>query len=260
MGLNELLPKVTDPYERKARLWPALLALFPLIAMMELLYGAKLSALMNIAMLAISCGGLFLLTNICREIGKRLEPKLYREWGGKPTTQLLRHRDASIEGVTKLRYHSFLAGNINVPFPKPEDETINNIAADDVYQSAVRWLLNQTRDTKKYELLFQENITYGFRRNALGLKPFGLASALCSIIWILLACDVITISSVYFINKEALLALPETAIISLAGSLVMLLMWMLFFTKESVRTAAFTYAETLLRSCDTLNGKKLKED
>jgi len=42
--------------------------------------------------------------------------------GGKPTTQLLRHRDTTIEAVTKRRYHLFLAGKINEAFPDAAQE------------------------------------------------------------------------------------------------------------------------------------------
>ena len=78
--------------------------------------------------------------------------------------------------MTKQRYHAFLAGKINVPFPDKNQEANNSMAADEVYQSGVRWLLNHTRpeDNKKFELIFKENVAYGFRRNALGVKPLGL--------------------------------------------------------------------------------------
>jgi hypothetical protein len=46
--------------------------------------------------------------------------------------------------------------------------------------------------------------------------------------------------------------MSSTAIGSLVCSTVMLLVWLFFITKASVRTAAFTYAEMLLRACDVL--------
>jgi hypothetical protein len=252
MELKEIIEKVTDPYERNARLYPALLALFPLIAMVIGLYGPKASTLSNILITAGSCGGLFLVTNLGRESGKRLEPKLFGEWGGKPTTQLLRHRDGRIEGVTKERYHAFLSGKIKKPFPTRDEEAHDPGAADDIYQSGVRWLLNQTRDTKKFGLLFKENITYGFRRNALGLKPIGWPLSICCVLWVLTTHGVFKLSADHFCDKTALMGLPETAIASLTASMFMFAAWTLFFTKSSTRTAAFTYAETLLRTCDVL--------
>jgi hypothetical protein len=253
MGLNDLVAKVTDPYERQARLYPALLALFPLIAMLELLYAPKISVLTNVLVLAGSCGGLYLLTNVCRDLGKRVEPKLYEVWGGKPTTQLLRHRDNTIEKVTKRRYHAFLANKINEPFPDKEQEATNQSAADDLYQSAVRWLLNQTRDTQKFGLLFRENITYGFRRNALGVKPIGVLISIGSLIWVILSQGVLATSMPYYIDFNSLKALTDMAVISLIISGAMLLVWVLVFTRAFVRNTAFTYAEMLLRACDALN-------
>lgn len=252
MGLNDLAAKVTDPYERKARLWPALLALLPLIVTVELQYAYILSVLSNVITLAAASGGLYLLTNLCRELGKNLEPRLYKEWGGKPTTQLLRHSNTTIEGVTKRRYHSFLSGKIKESFPDAAQETNNPTGADDVYQSAIRWLLNHTRDTKKFGILFSENIAYGFRRNTLALKPIGLTIVFVSLVWTLAAQGIITMSSPYLFNTSAVASLSDMSVISITISLVMLLVWVAFFTRRSVRTAAFTYAETLLRACDVL--------
>ncbi len=66
------------------RLYPALLALLPLLVLITLLYAPKATALSAAFTIAVSCGGLYLMTNLCRELGKRLEPKLYKSWGGKP--------------------------------------------------------------------------------------------------------------------------------------------------------------------------------
>ena len=193
MTLDNLVAKVTDPYERQARLYPALLALLPLLATVVLLYAPQASSFSVALTIAVSCGGLYLLTNLCREFGKRLEEQLFQQWGGKPTTQLLRHRDKSIESVTKRRYHLFLATKINHTFPDEDQEKHNPDAADGIYQSGIRWLLNHTRpdDSKKFDLLFKENIAYGFRRNALGLKPLGLIISIVSLLWALVAADVL---------------------------------------------------------------------
>ncbi|MGA9883523.1 MAG: hypothetical protein WBQ34_07380 [Candidatus Acidiferrales bacterium] len=86
MTIENVVAKVTDPYERPARLYPALLMLLPLLALIMLLYGPKATALTTAVTVAVSCGALYLTTNLCRELGKRLEEKLYHEWGGKPTT------------------------------------------------------------------------------------------------------------------------------------------------------------------------------
>jgi len=254
MTLDDIVAKVTDSYDRQARVYPALLALLPLFALVTLLYGSKASALTGVLTIAVSCGGLYLMTNFCRELGKRLQERLYREWGGKPTTQLLPHRDGTIEGVTKRRYHAFLAAKINAAFPDREQEESNPYTADETYQSGLRWLVDHTRpeDGKQFDLLFRENIVYGFRRNALGTKPFGLAIAIGSLLWVLAREKVISGSTWRLVDLAALGRLSDAAVASIVVSTVMLLAWVFFFTKSSVRNAAVTYAEALLRTCDTL--------
>jgi len=251
MGLVEVFVKTNDPYDRNARLYPALLALFPLVAMLVTLYGISASALTNSVGIAFSLVIIFTMMNISREMGKRLELKVFDSWGGKPTTILLRHRDKRIDGVTKRRYHKFLSSKIDESFPDSQQETSNSDLADEIYQSATLWLLNKTRDKKKFNILFNENITYGFRRNSLGVKPIGLVISICCILWVLITYGVIqTINPIY--NYVALTTLPVTATTSIAVSTIMLFGWLFFFTKTSLHTAAFTYAKTLLIACDDL--------
>lgn len=254
MTLDDIVAKVTDPYDRQARLYPALLCLLPLLALITLLYAPNVSALTAVVTLAVSCGGLFLMTNICREMGKRLEERLFHEWGGKPTTQLLRHRDALIDSVTKRRYHAFLASKISTSFPDAEQEKSDPSKADEVYQSGARWLLDHTRPDsgKQFDLLFRDNVTYGFRRNALGVKPVAITIAIGCLIWTLAKEHVLLGDAGRVVNWSTLPQLSPQATASLSVSAVMLLVWVFFFTRASLRTSAFSFAQALLRTCDTL--------
>ncbi|MBK5274369.1 MAG: hypothetical protein JJE30_04895 [Desulfuromonadales bacterium] len=250
MGLTDILSKVTDPYERQARLYPALLAGMPVIVMATVLYSSN-SVVTAASTVAASCGGLYLLASIARERGRCLEPILYSAWGGKPTTQLLRHSDRNIEGPTKRRYHTFLSRMINLEFPNEIEEKSDPVNADEIYQSAVRWLLNHTRDKSKHKMLFEENIAYGFRRNAYGLKSIGISICLATSAWVLITEGIVKVG-----NESGILFNPASAStasnISLAVSMAMLLVWVSYFTENTVRNAAFTYAETLLRACDKI--------
>ena len=254
MTLDDIVAKVTDPYDRQARLYPALLCLLPLLSLVALLYAPDVSALTGAMTIAVSCGGIFLMTNICREMGKRLEERLYRQWGGKPTTQLLRHRNGVIDSVTKRRYHAFLGAKLNLTFPDADLENNDPAKADEAYQSGARWLLDHTRPDaeKKFDLLFKDNITYGFRRNALGAKPLGTVIAIGCLLWVLAKDQVLAGTNRQIVVWAALGQLSPPSIASLLVSGLMLLVWMFFFTKTSLRTSAFTFAETLLRTCDTL--------
>jgi hypothetical protein len=254
MTLDDIVAKVTDPYDRQARLYPALLCLLPLLSLITLLYAANISALTGVVTMAVSCGGLFLMTNICREMGKRREEKLFREWGGKPTTQLLRHRDGVIDSVSKRRYHAFLAAKLSISFPDAEQEKLDPAKADEAYQSGARWLLDHTRPDmgKQFDLLFRDNIAYGFRRNALGVRPVAVVIALGCLFWALAKEHVLVGIDRKIFDWSAATQLSSATIASLAVSSLMLLIWIFFFTRASLRTSAFTFAQTLLRTCDTL--------
>jgi hypothetical protein len=194
------------------------------------------------------------MMNICREMGKRLEDKLYQEWGGKPSTQLLRHRNGIIDSVTKRRYHAFLATKINATFPGAEQERSDPSNADETYQSGARWLLDHTRldSSKQFDLLFRENVAYGFRRNARGARPLAILIACVCLVWALVKEHVLFNAGGQVVDWPALGQLSPAAIASLAVSGFMLLVWLFFFTRTSLRTSAFSFAETLLRTCDTL--------
>lgn len=184
-----------------------------------------------------------------RENGVEPE-RYYRSWGGKPSTLILRHRDHTIDAVTKARYHRFLSGHLSIQFPTRAEESADEGAADEVYQSAVKWLLNKTRDTKEYALLFKENVSYGFRRNSTAIRPAAISIGVASAVYPILSNGVITSACSFSVDGLAKISGAEW--VSVATSLGMCAVWLVFFTEESVKRAAYTYAETLLRACDTL--------
>lgn len=252
MGLD-LLEKITNPYERKARLYPAFLALVPIISFVIGLHGIELKVETLAIGLSATFGVLYLMMSIARELGKRLERSLFEEWGGKPTTQILRHRDKTIDSITKYRYHVFLSKHLSVSFPSKETEESDPIAADEIYQSAVKWLLDKTRDKKTFDLLFQENIAFGFYRNCLGLKPFAELIAFIILFLPLISHGVVTITS---IESNVISSISKGAWVSSGASLLMLIIWMFFLTKKTAKSAAFRYAEKLLQACDVLPKKR----
>ena len=83
-----------------------------------------------------------------------------------------------------------------------------------------------------------------------GLKPFGLVVAIGCCLWALIFDGVLFRRGGKFIDLTAFSNLSESATACLVVSIAMILVWLFFFTKNTVRTAAFTYAEALLRSCD----------
>jgi hypothetical protein len=244
---------VPDEYDRRARLFPAFLALVPVAAVAFGCYQLELKLNTAFVGLVSYFGVFFLFLNISRELGKRHEKRLYEKWGGQPTTQLLRHSNAVIDRVTKDRYHRYLEAALGQSFPTPAEEAASPEAADQIYAGAVRYLLSKTRDKKMFRMLFEENIAYGFRRNGYGIRWIAIATSLASILWILCVAQIVTLTG---FDLQRVLGMNTGQIVALVISVAAIPVWAKFFTEQTIQTASFTYADILLRSCDLLPKKR----
>jgi hypothetical protein len=196
--------KFLDAYSLRARLFPAILAAAPALAALALLISWQRIALSNV----IATTGLlvlvFALADFARKLGLRVEPKVYAEMGGKPSVTMFRRSDLTIEEPTKERYRTFLARKINVAVPTPQQEAANQAEVDAFYEACGTWLRGNTRDPKKFPLLFNENVGYGFRRNLLGLRWPALALnvvvvAICAaLVWHHGTFDIAALHALYF--------------------------------------------------------------
>ena len=163
-----------NPYDRKARLQPALLSGLPFFVSLVLLVPEFAGIWSVVSSVMLFCGITTLLVHLGRGRGKAQEPRLFQEWGGKPSVAMLRHRDGRLSVSDKRRYRAFLQRKVpGLKLASTRKEQESPEQADDGYQGATTWLLDQTRDRSKYELLFRENMNYGYRRNLRALKPPG---------------------------------------------------------------------------------------
>jgi len=153
------------------------------------------------------------------------------------------------EGTNQL--HTFLATKLGAAFPTAAQEAQEPGEADRLYESATRWLLEQTRDTSKYSLLFTENISYGFRRNMLGMRWIGLTAAILAAIWLVL--DTVVALPATWANLGGLLvAMPTGHRLGVTVCAAAAGVWILGVSKDRVRAAAFSYAERLVAACESL--------
>jgi hypothetical protein len=239
------LSLLTDRYERKARLYPALLLFIPIAVVVSGGFGARPSWTETICAVFVSCGGLFLLAQIARDAGKRKERSLFKGLGGVPSVSIFRHRDTRLDAITKARYHKKMS-NIVKRAPSFDEESADPIAADVIYTAWSTYLRVHTRDTKKHALLFQENINYGYRRSVWGLRPIGIVVTALSFAGAL-AWLYFRYSSTGQISVELVTALVV--------ALVTLLLWLFHFTAEWVSVPAGAYAERLAEAIDFLAAK-----
>lgn len=244
-----VLDKIRDPYERKARVTPALIVLLPFLVPLVLVYGPKSSLLTGLAGLFLSCGVLFTLANIVRGYGKKLEFQLIKKWGGLPTTISLRHRDTFFDPLTKARYHSAIEAKLNIKMPTHEEEMENPIKIDGIYEGACRLLREKTRINN--HLLIQENINYGFNRNMVAVKNLGIFT---SLLGLMLSIHMLGLINWNYSNTgfNSTMTADFTSLITLLISLITLFFWLFFFNFNSVRQIGFCYAERLFEALENL--------
>lgn len=222
-----------------------MLALLPIVAFAYLVFPQLYSTLAGAAGLFLVFGLVTAVAHFCRWAGRRAEKQLYSSWGGRPTTIMLRHRDSEIDSITKRRYHDFLARNISGwVAPSAGEEAEKPEIADQAYDSAVRWLLEHTRDKNQYAMLFKENISYGFRRNCYGIKWLAVAMA-----WL----PVLLVIGDAFIGEVSVLSLESPTLwVSMFLSLGLFFWWAFVVNAQWVKDAAEAYALRLLSACELI--------
>lgn len=229
-------------YTIPARLYPLLVTALPAGLAVAAWFPDKFTGYGFLAGLLATAGFTFLLGQLGRDEGRNKQQELWDSWGGAPTTQVLRHSNTDVDEHTRRRYHEKLSKVVpGITMPKAEDEAADSTAADDIYASCTKFLLQQTRDTKKFNLLFKENVNYGFRRNLWGMKPAGIAIAAAGLV-------VAAIPVAMSIGSEV-------RVVAVVASLLnaFLLVWWLFrINTDWVRVTAFAYAHELIASCEQL--------
>ncbi len=233
MSLSQLF----DPYSLRARLQPALITLSPLAFGIIAWAGPSKPWMSSLYTLSGTIGLTFMLANIVRNRGKKVEENLWREWGGAPTTQLLRHA-GSANPLMRDRWHKNLAKISGVAFPTSAEERQDPARADAVYEDAVRLAINKTRDTSKYPLVNKENVQYGFCRNLYGMRPAGIVAALVGL--------GVSISAICHFSAAGTATIIPWVCAGLCT--VVLLAWLLAITADSVKIPAFAYSNRLLET------------
>ena len=231
-----------DQYSLKARIYPSFLVLLPLL-LLAIFYITDFEIYFHY-FTAFATIGLFsyLLAQIGRDRGKAKEQELFELWGGKPSTQILRHSSEILDIHTKTRFHKLLVAKIDgIVLPTKEEEAENPLKADQVYDSCTKYLISKTRDTVKHNLLFKENTSYGFRRNSWGMKTWAIIVLFVStIIHVIIATDYFTNYS-FKPNKDAYLY---------GGFFTIFIFWVFIVTPNWIRIIADEYAKRLYETLE----------
>ena len=241
--------KYLDPYTLRARLSPAIIAAAPAFAAIALLLSWTQFSLSNTIASVGLVALLFALADIARRRGKKIQPQLFAELGGMPSTTMLRHSDPTIDAASKARYVAFLAGKITETAPTEAQEQTDPSAADGFYTRCGDWLRENTRNAKKFNILFNENVTYGFRRNLLGMKWSALA---LNLLVVVISGCVLYRGSVPYQDIQHV----EGRVIVVFVVAVLHALYIGFgVNRAAVAEAAKSYARQLILSCETLINK-----
>ncbi len=236
------LTKIADPYERKARIYPGLICLFPLLITVFVAYPKIFHLWSSLVALSVSFGLLQFLAHLARDRGKRMEKNLFQEWDGMPSVRFFRFRDQTIPNPIKQRYHSLLSQKTGINAPMSDFESNKPTEADEIYLSWSDYLRGKTRSVNKYPLVFKENVNYGFRRNLYGLRN------LCLLVSIV--CLLLIIAKIYQLY-QASPSIGATIISTAMIIAVYLLIFLFIVNKNWVKMTADAYARQLLESLNT---------
>jgi hypothetical protein len=233
-----------DEYSRRACLLPAMIATLPAaIAAAIWLPAVTLAPIVAILFSWFGLG--VLLSELSRDVGKRREARLWATWGGSPTLRRLRLRTDCENPAARDRWRARVAALApETPLLAAHDETADPVRADRLIEVCVARLRELTRDTSKFPIVFQENVSYGFRRNLWAMKPAAIFLTVLAI-----AAVMVAIASGHSLELSLV-------IVSIACSAVMLTWWLLRIRPSWVREAAERYADQLLWSCEQLDAPK----
>lgn len=232
-----------DTYSLKARLFPAILAVAPVVILCLLCASwvdpGLPEAVGGVAVMVL----FFAAANLARRFGRAKEREIFADTGGRPRNPELTHADTTFPASQKGRYRDYLAAELGLAAPTADDERDRPGEAQAFYDQAYGWLRENTRDTEAFKLLFNENISYGYYRNLLGLKPIG----------ILLNLSSIGVAAAIVHYQPDFASLSNGKLVALGGLAAIHLGYFVFgVTRKAVLDASAVYARQLLLSTETL--------
>lgn len=257
MNWSAFLSKLFDPYDMKARIFPGLLLLTPVIVFTALILGPKNPLIVALSSILATCGGPYLLASFVRTWGQRAQDRLNKKWGGQPSTIMLRHRDSRLPSLTKSKYHQLIQQKLSLKMPTAAEEAADSNGADGAYTSAANSLRPLTVDAKKFPFVFKELVAYGFNRNSYGSRWVGALICLATALATLIHARFLKFVSPY-VDLEVQPGIDAAHLLILVISFAFLGMWLFHFTDRTVEQAGYSYANRLWEALLTVKKTAVK--
>jgi hypothetical protein len=224
-----------DQYEMRARMAPAVIISIPMvisIITMASIFSGKFTQWIIGGGFVLAAFG-YMLSFLIRYYGRELENKLWTDWGGAPSTRIMRWRDMTLGDDLKKQLHEAVKNYCKIELSTNDQEMENSGRADEQIKLAFLQVKGTVRKNDPDGIWAKHNAEYGFHRNLLGSRRLWLASAIISII----ACGI-----AFELTKNNILILGATlnlffAIISILGG------W--HYLPNIIRITADRYAESI---------------
>jgi hypothetical protein len=232
--------RLPDAYTWRARTLPVVIVCLP--ALILLVGGVAWRSSLGVATGLTITVASALASQLGRDRGRRLQAALWQSWGGSPTLQLIRHH-GSQHPDRVVRLHTAVREVLGDTLPTAAQEQADPDAADAAYEDVIAKLRGRTRDRGRFPLVFEENANYGFRRNLLGLRPWGLGLAItASVVAVLL----VVVTKGTLDHRVAHWVVPAVLAFGLA------LFWLFIVKPDWVRIPADAYARRLFEAIEAL--------
>ena len=198
---------------------------------------------------ALAATGLPLFaTQLVGDAGKAAQRHLWRDWGGRPTTVMLRFEGAE-NRLAVSRRHDLVERVTGIRMPTEQDEAADPRVAEETYEVATDELKELARG-ESFPGVTRELANYGFRRNLYGIRHLGRPVAAVSFA---AACVTAWLS-----RAEAPRLVP--ILVAAALCLVWLVLWTLVVSPNFVRHGGDRYADRLFGAAATLASAKSEAD
>lgn len=234
--MNHLL-KIYDTYNIRVRMSVGIIIITPLILSLYLLIPDTRNIAFTTVIIITSFGMCNLMISLSRYLSRKAISKCFPDL--LPAQQMLLSNDTTLDATTKKRYQEFFLSKIkDLSFTNDSDDIKINC------NSAITWLIAQTRDAEKFPLIKEETINFGFAKNLYGLKTIGIV--ISSSLFVIESC-ILFIKIKYSLEVLEFPNLIAATIISLA----FLLLWIFAIKKNWVIDSGKKYARALLSACDS---------
>jgi hypothetical protein len=272
-----------DRYTREARLAPAFLCVFPILILLMAWFKGLQGAVPALLSLLCVFGVVRWISHIARGIGDQIEIELFREWGGKPTTTMLRVALNCVKTHELELFKDPPGGKAKSGRRARSEDKVKHLLGESPHADELKKMINEANgpdfpekdaDTKieeshrskkdkadKLDALYEpvvawmrensrdnkmvaeEEISYGFQRNFFALRRFALWSN-----GVAFLVQVGVIGSVYHWRHHAWAMTPSIAAVILVANLLYLAGVLKFVKQDDVMVQGFIYARQLFDS------------